>query len=305
MPIIQTYHLTKSYGRARGIVDLNLSVNQGEVFGYLGPNGAGKTTTIRTLLGFLRPTSGRATIFGLDATRDTVAIRRRLGNLPGELALYPNLTGEQLLRYLANLRGGVDWRYVETIADRLDADLSRPIRAYSHGNKQKIGLIQAFMHRPDLLILDEPTTGLDPLVQQAFYELIDEARANGQTVFLSSHILPEVERGCDRVGIIREGRLVTVEHIADLKARALRRLEIAFEQPVPAEAFENLPGVKDVSVDDSRLRCTVVGSLDAVVKTAAQFTVLNIRSEEPNLEEIFLTFYAPNGRTDREEVPHA
>ena len=222
-------------------------------------------------------------------------------SLPGELALYPSLTGEQLLRYLANLRGRVDWRYVETIANRLDADLSRPIRAYSHGSS-RVG-DPAFMHRPDCSSSTSHNRARPACA--AGLRVDRRARANGQTVFLSSHILPEVERVCDRVGIIREGRLVTVEHIADLKARALRRLEIAFEQPVPAEAFENLPGVKDVSVDDSRLRCTVVGSLDAVVKTAAQFTVLNIRSEEPNLEEIFLTFYAPNGRTDREEVPHA
>ncbi len=302
MPVIQTHRLTKSYGRARGIVDLNLRVEPGEVFGYLGPNGAGKTTTIRTLLGFLRPTSGGAAIFGLDSQRDAVAIRRRLGNLPGELALDPNLTGEQLLRYLANLRGGVEWAYVQELATRLDADLSRPTRAYSHGSKQKIGLIQAFMHRPELLILDEPTTGLDPLVQQAFYRMVDEARSRGQTVFLSSHILPEVERVCDRVGIIREGRLVAVEHIADLKARALRRLEIDFAEPVPARAFENLPGVTDLAVEDSRLRCTVAGSLDAVVKAAAQFTVLNIRSQEPSLEEIFLNFYAGGEETRAAEV---
>src|SRR5690606_8262028 len=302
VPIIQTHRLTKSYGRSRGIVDLDLAVEQGEVFGYLGPNGAGKTTTIRTLLGFLRPTSGGAAIFGLDSQRDAVAIRRRLGNLPGELALDPNLTGEQLLRYLANLRGGVEWAYVQELADRLDADLSRPTRAYSHGNKQKLGLIQAIMHRPELLILDEPTTGLDPLVQQAFYRMVDEARSRGQTVFLSSHILPEVERVCDRVGIIREGRLVAVEHIADLKARALRRLEIDFAEPVPARAFENLPGVTDLAVEDSRLRCTVAGSLDAVVKAAAQFTVLNIRSEEPSLEEIFLNFYAGGEETRAAEV---
>lgn len=310
MSIIQTHNLTKSYGKARGIVDLDLTVNAGEVFGYLGPNGAGKTTTIRTLLGYLKPTSGQATVFGLDSSQYAVQIRRRLGNLPGELALYPNMTGEQLLRYMANLRGGVDWHYVNRLAERLDADLSRQVRAYSHGNKQKIGLLQAFMHRPELLILDEPTTGLDPLVQQAFYEMVDEAHENGQTVFLSSHILPEVERVCDRVGIIRQGRLVAVENIADLKSRALRRLELVFDGPVPVNAFENLPGVQDVSVDDGRMRCTVVGSLDALVKAAAQYTVTNIRSEEPSLEEIFLNFYAgeePAGEPSlpEQEVSHA
>lgn len=291
MSIIQTHNLTKYYGKARGIIDLDLAVEKGEVFGYLGPNGAGKTTTIRTLLGYLRPSAGSASIFGLDAFRDAVAIRRRVGNLPGEFALYPKLTGEQTLRFFGNLRGGVDWGFVRTLAERLDVDLKRRVGQLSHGNRQKIGLIQAFMNRPDLLILDEPTIGLDPLVQQTFYELVDEAKANGQTVFISSHILPEVERVCDRVGIIREGRLVTVEGVAALKARALRRLEIVFDAPVPAEKFTNLPGVQDLTVSDSHLRCTVIGSLDAVIKAAAQFTVVDVKSEEPSLEEVFLTYY--------------
>jgi ABC-2 type transport system ATP-binding protein len=313
MVIIQTHDLTKSYGKARGVLDLSLAVEQGEVFGYLGPNGAGKTTTIRTLLGYLRPTSGSSTVFGLDSYKDAVAVRRRLGNLPGEFALYPRLTGEQVLRYFGNLRGGVEWKQVQDLAARLEVDLSRRIGQLSHGNKQKIGLVQAFMNRPDLIILDEPTIGLDPLVQQTFYALVEEARANGQTIFLSSHILPEVERVCDRVGIIREGRLVAVEKVADLKARALRRLEITFDGPVPAGRFANLPGVQDVQVADNHVRFTVVGSLDAVIKTAAQLTVVNVQSEEPTLEEIFLAFYgrgngnnAGNQRTSaRKEAGHA
>jgi len=305
MAVIQTENLTKYYGKARGVIDLHLNVEQGEVFGYLGPNGAGKTTTIRTLLGYLRPTAGRATVFGLDSFHDAIAIKRRVGHLPGEFALYPHLTGEQLLRYFAHLRGGVDWSYVRTLAERLDIDLTRRIGQLSHGNRQKIGLLQAFMHRPELLILDEPTSGLDPLVQHTFYELVDEARANGQTVFISSHILPEVERLCDRVGIIREGRLVAVEMVAALKARALRRLEITFEAPVPAEQFTKLPGVRDVTVADRHLRCTVVGSLDAVVKAAAQYTVVNIRSEEPSLEEVFLTFYGRQADNAAKEAHHA
>lgn len=305
MAVIQTENLTKYYGKARGVIDLNLSVEKGEVFGYLGPNGAGKTTTIRLLLGYLRPTSGRASVFGMDAFHDAVAIKRRVGHLPGEFALYPRLTGEQLLRYFAHLRGGVDWGYVRTLAERLDIDLTRRIGQLSHGNRQKIGLLQAFMNRPELLILDEPTIGLDPLVQQTFYELVDEARTNGQTVFISSHILPEVERLCDRVGIIREGRLVAVETVSALKARALRRLEITFEAPVPAEQFTKLPGVQDVTVADRYLRCTVVGSLDAVVKAAAQYTVVNIRSEEPSLEEVFLTFYGRQANNAVKEAHHA
>jgi ABC-2 type transport system ATP-binding protein len=291
MAIIRTEALTKSYGKARGVIDLDLNVEKGEVFGYLGPNGAGKTTTIRLLLGFLRPSAGKAALFGLDAFRDAVTIRKRLGNLPGEMSLYDNLTGAQFLRYFANLRGGVDWRYVEELAERLGADLSKKIRVYSHGNKQKIALLQAFMHKPELIILDEPTTGLDPLVQHVFYELVREAKSAGQTVFLSSHILPEVEQVCDRVGIIREGRLVAVETVPTLKVRALRRLEIIFDAPVPVDKFANLPGVRDVTMADNRIRCTVVGSLDSVIKTAAQFTVVNVISEEPSLEEVFLAFY--------------
>lgn len=291
MAVIQTKNLTKYYGKARGIIELDLSVNEGEVFGFLGPNGAGKTTTIRALMGYLRATSGSAEIFGMDSFKDALAIRQRLGNLPGELALYPKLTGKQMIQYLAHLRGGVDWAYVEELAERLDMDMSRKIQQLSHGNKQKLGLIQALMSKPDLLVLDEPTTGLDPLIQQTFYELIDEAKANGQTVFLSSHILPEVERVCDRVGIIREGKLITVESVADLKAKAISRLEFTFADEISAKAFEKVEGVKDVQVTDSRVLFTVEGALDAVVKAAAQYTVVNIRSEEPHLEEIFLAFY--------------
>jgi len=293
--VIHIAGLTKFYGKQRGIVEVSLDVRPGEVFGYLGPNGAGKTTTIRTLLDFIRPTCGRAAIFGLDTRRHSRGIRQHTGYLPGELTLYGNLTGAELLQYLASLRSGVDWRYVEELAERLQCDLSRPIRSLSHGNRQKIGLIQAFMHKPELLILDEPTTGLDPLIQQEFYRLIAEVRAAGRTVFLSSHILPEVERVCDRVGIIREGRLVAVETVEALKARALRRLEIHFAAPVPKEAFAGATGVRDLVVEGNVLRCAVAGSLDALIKTAARFEVLNVISHEPTLEEVFLAYYG-NGR---------
>ncbi len=200
--VIRTEGLTKFYGRQRGVIDVNMEVQRGEVFGYLGPNGAGKTTTIRLLLDFIRPTRGRATIFALDTHKHSRDIRRRIGHLPGELALYENLTGAELLRYTGHLRGGVEWKFVEELAARLECNLSQPIRSLSHGNKQKIGVIQAFMHKPELFILDEPTIGLDPLMQQEFYRLIAEVKAEGRTVFLSSHILPEVERVCDRVAII-------------------------------------------------------------------------------------------------------
>jgi len=289
--IIHTSGLTKYYGKQRGMVDISLDVRRGEVFGYLGPNGAGKTTTIRTLLNLIRPTRGIATIFGMDIQRKGLEVRRHTGYLPGELKLYDNLTGAEMLRYLGHLSGGVDWAHVENLATRLDCDLLPPIRSLSHGNRQKIGLIQAFMNTPDLLILDEPTIGLDPLMQQEFYRLVSETKAQGRTVFLSSHIMPEVEHICDRVAIIREGRLVTVEDIDNLKARSIRRLEIHFAGPVSQEKFTEISGVKDVSVHDSVLTCTVVGELDALVKAASQARVVNIISHEPSLEEIFLDYY--------------
>ena len=289
--VIQADNLTKYYGSTRGIESLSLQVEAGEIFGFLGPNGAGKTTTIRVALDFIRPTTGSIQVLGLDPRRDVQEIHRRVGYLPSELALYDGLTGGEFLRYFASLRGGVDWRFVDEMVERLGAGLSQPMRALSTGNKHKIGLIEAFMHRPELLILDEPTSGLDPLVRQEFQQLVSEARDRGQTVFLSSHVLPEVERVCDRVGIVRDGTLVAVEHVAALKARALRRLEIHFAKPVPAEAFAGLPGVRDVTVEDSAVRCEVTGTVDAVIKAAAQFEVVNVVSQEPSLEDVFLAYY--------------
>ena len=289
--IINTTKLTKYYGKQLGIEDIDLEVKRGEVFGYLGPNGAGKTTTIRTLLDFVRPTSGSATVFGLDIRQHSVDIHRRVGYLNGELALYNNMTGEDLLKYLGNLRGGLDWKYVKDLAARFQCDLPRRIKGLSLGNKQKLGLLQAFMHKPELLILDEPTNGLDPLMQHEFYDLLSETKKEGCTVFLSSHILPEVEKVCDRVGIIRQGKLVTVETIETLKSHAVRQLEIHFTVAVPKEKFKNLTGVRDIVVADNSLSCTVVGSLDALVKAAAQLEVVNIISHEPTLEEIFMTYY--------------
>lgn len=292
MSVIVVEELTKFYGKQRGVLDVNLDVRTGEVFGYLGPNGAGKTTTIRILLDLIRPTRGRVSIFDLDSRQHSREIRRRIGYLPGELALYENLTGAELLRHMSYLRGGVEWKFVEELAARLECDLSRPIRSLSRGNKQKIGLIQVFMHRPELLIFDEPTSGLDPLMQQEFYRLLAEVKAEGRTVFLSSHNLPEVERVCDRVGIIREGELIAVEDVATLKARALRQLEIHFANPVPKQAFTGVDGVRDVTVEDGVLRGTVMGALDAMIKAAAQFEVVNVINHEPSLEEIFLAYYS-------------
>jgi ABC-2 type transport system ATP-binding protein len=289
--VVVADNLTKSYGTRRGVVELTFSVAPGEVFGYLGPNGAGKTTTIRTLLDFLRPTSGRASLFGLDSHGDGVAIHARVGYLPGEFSLYDQMTGGEYLTYLANLRGGLSPERIRDLAERLDLELGVKIKTLSHGNRQKVGLVQAFMHRPELLVLDEPTQGLDPLIQQEFYGLVAETRADGRTVFLSSHVMPEIERVCDRVGIIREGRLVAVEDIGDLRAKEIRTLEIHFAAPIRPDAFEGIAGVHGVEVVGDLARITVGGAMDAVVKRAADFEIVDLRSHELGLEEIFLTFY--------------
>ncbi len=288
---VVTDGLTKLYGRTVGVQDLSITLWPGEAFGFLGPNGAGKTTTIRTLLDFIRPTRGTATIFGLDSRRDSVAVKRRIGYLPAELSLYGEMTGHEYLRHFALLRGGVDQRYVGALGERLRCDMHLKIRSLSHGNQRKVGIIQAFMHRPELLVLDEPTSGLDPLVQQEFHAIVDEARAAGAGVLLSSHVLPEVERICDRVGILSHGRLVTVEHIATLKERSLRRVEITFATPVATAEFERIQGVSGVEVEGAALRCAVSGAIDPLVKAAARHTVLDMVIREPSLEEIFLTYY--------------
>ena len=291
VPVIATHTLTKSYGAARGVVELDLEVREGEVYGYLGPNGAGKTTTIRTLLDLLRPTSGRASVFGLDCQEESLAVRRMVGYLPGELSLYANLTGAELLRYLAAVRGGVDWRYAEELAECLALDLTRRVRDLSHGNRQKIGLVQAFLGRPPLLILDEPTNGLDPLVQRELQRWIAEARAEGRTVFLSSHVLHEVERMCDRVGVIRAGRLVAVETVAEIKSRSVRRVELTFARPVPSEEFARIADVEELHVEGARLTCVVQGSFDPLMKAAAAHEVIDVISREQSLEETFLALY--------------
>ena len=289
--IIQIEQLTKSYGAHRGITDIDLEVNEGEAFGFLGPNGAGKTTTIRTLLDHIRPTSGRALVFGIQTNVDPVAIHRRVGYLPGEFALYDKLTGGQTIEYFANLRGGVDAPYQADLVKRLDVDTSRKFKEYSKGNKQKIGLIVALQHRPDLLILDEPTSGLDPLVQQTFYEVIREAKAEGRTIFLSSHILSEVEKTCDRVAIIRDGRLVQVDRVEALRDLSHHQVELRFAGDVPVGAFAALAGVSDVTTEGNLLRMRVSGPITAVVREAANHELLDFVSREPSLEETFLAQY--------------
>ena len=291
--IIEVENLTKSYGSKRGIIDVSFQVEEGEVFGFLGPNGAGKTTTIRLLMGLLKADTGTARIAGLDCWQQSVEIKRLTGYLPGEPALDPGLTGGQILEYFGHLRGGVDQAYLKQLILRFDLDPTRKFRQYSSSNKRKVVLIQAFMHRPRLLILDEPTNGLDPINQQEFAKLIKEVRDEGRTVFLSSHILNEVEQMCNRVGIIREGRLVRVGGVAELKDIKRYDITITFANSVSAEAFKTLDGVAQVETvaDGHTLRLTVQGAADAVIKAAAQYPVVTLTSHEPSLEDIFLRYY--------------
>jgi ABC-2 type transport system ATP-binding protein len=291
MSVIETDKLTKFYGSHRGIVEVDLAVEQGEIYGFLGPNGAGKTTTIRLLLDLLRPTSGRAFVFGIEPSVDPVAIHRRIGYLPGEFALFDRLTGGQTIDYFANLRGGVDPLYQADLVARFDLDPSRRFKEYSKGNKQKVGLVIALQHRPDLLVLDEPTSGLDPLVQQTFFGLLRETVAEGRTAFLSSHILGEVEKTCDRVAIIRDGRIVTVDRVEALRGLAHHVVELRFATPVAAATFSSLPGVSDVVVIDGGLQMRVTGSMAPVVEAAAGHGLVDFETREPSLEQTFLAQY--------------
>lgn len=293
-PVIAASGLSKDYGSGRGLFGLDLEVGQGEVFGFLGPNGAGKSTTMRLLLDLIKPTSGSAQLLGLDSVKDSLAIRRRVGFLPGDFALYPKLTGRVVLDYLADLRGGVDRRLRDALVERFDAELDRPVRQLSTGNRQKLGLVQAFMHEPELLILDEPISGLDPLVQQSFHALLGEVSAQGRTVFLSSHTLSEVERVTHRLAILRQGRLVVVDSLENLRKVAVQRLEIEFGAPVDARELRALPGVTEAKADGSTVIVGFEGSADAVVKAAAAHEVQAIRPHEDDLEDIFLRYY----RTD-------
>jgi len=300
--IIEVEGLTKSYGGKRGIIDVSFQVGEGEVFGFLGPNGAGKTTTIRVLMALLRADSGTARIAGLDSWDRSLEVKRLLGYVPGEPSLDPNLTGGQLLEYFANLRGGVDQAYLKTLIERLDLDTSRKFRQYSTGNKRKVVLIQAFMHRPRVLILDEPTSGLDPLNQQEFDGMVKEAREEGHTVFLSSHVLSEVEKTCTRVGIIREGHLVRIGDVAELKDIKRYEITISFAHPIPVDTFTKLDGVTDVETlrDGSAVRLAMQGAADAVIKAAAQYPVVSLTSYEPSLEDVFLRYYERDGEAPKE-----
>ncbi len=289
---IHTHQLSKSFGDVRAVVGLDLAVEVGEVFGFLGPNGAGKSTTIKLLLDELRPSSGSATVLGLDAHRDVVEVHRRVGYLPGELSMPSDLTGGEYLDFLAKLRRLDDHDVRRDLVERFDLDLSRRLGQLSTGNKQKVGLVQAFMHRPELVLLDEPTTGLDPLVQHDFHEFLIELAGEGTTVFLSSHTLSEVDRVADRVGIIRRGQLVAIDAVSALKSRALHRVDIEFAAPPLVNRLEHADGVRTVEVRGSVAAVTIEGPVDHLLRCALEAgTVVSIETPQPDLEEVFLDYY--------------
>jgi ABC-2 type transport system ATP-binding protein len=289
--VVRAERLTKRYGSERGVTDLDFEVRGGEVFGFLGPNGAGKTTTIRLLLDLIRPTSGRVEVFGLDPRGDGLAVRRRLGYVPGDLRLYDRLTGLELLRYFAHLRGMRDLGDAPALAADLELDLERPLKEQSKGNRQKAGLVQALMHRPDLLVLDEPTSGLDPLGQQVVHELLRRAAGEGRTAFLSSHVLSEVQRVADRVAIVREGRIELVEEVERLRARAVTRVEATFAAAPAPDAFAGLPGVRELERRGPVVSFALDGPADPLVKALARFEVVALDSHEADLEDVFLSLY--------------
>jgi len=288
--VVRTERLTKRYGHTTALRDLDVEVRAGEVFGLLGPNGAGKTTTLRLLVDLIRPTRGRVLLFGEDLASNSVEVRRRIGYLPGNLALYDNLTGAELLKLLAGLRGHPDLTAALRLAERLDLDLGRRSGELSKGNRQKLGVVQAFQHEPDLLVLDEPAGGLDPLAQRELHAAVREHADAGGTVLFSSHVLSEVEQVADRVGILLDGRLAVVDRVDNLKANALRALTFTFAAPVDAEVFERIPGVREVTSHGTTVACRVVGNVGELVRVAAGLGLVNVTSAEPDLEDIFLDY---------------
>ena len=284
--------LTKDYGQGRGVFDLDLEIEQGEILGLVGPNGAGKTTTIRMLMDLVRPDRGSATILGLDARRDSLAVKRKVGYLPGELPQYPGVTAGYVIGLLAGLRGGVDPERIAALADRLGLDLDRRYDKLSHGNKQKVHLVSAFMHRPELLILDEPTLGLDPIVQQTFRGMVTEAAADGATVVLSSHVLSEVESVCDRIALVGAGRLFRLGSLTELRTVRAHRVEAVVEHPGDVDELARVPGVSDAHVDLSLVTCTVQGSHGPLLAWLGGCGVLELDSRELSLEEVFLSEFA-------------
>lgn len=281
--------LTKDYGRDRGLFDLDPAIRRGEVFGFIGPNGAGKTTTIRLLMGLIRSDRGSAHLLGLDAWRDSIAIKRRVGYLPGELPQFPRVRASHLITLMAGLRGGVQPARIAELAGRLDIDLGQKYEDLSHGNKQKVGLIQAFMHRPDLIILDEPTLGLDPLMQREFWRLVQEASSAGATVLLSSHVLAEVELGCHRMGLIRGGRLLRVGSLEELRTTRVHRIDAIVHDHPDAADLSRITGVSEVAVQGDHISCSVHGSIGPLLAWLSARDVVELDSRELSLEEVFFT----------------
>ena len=295
---IEMSGLTKRYGATTAVADLSLRIEPGQVFGFLGPNGAGKTTTIRMLMALQRPTRGRASLLGLDAATDSVEVHRRTGYLPGDLELFPRLTGRQHIAWFERARGGVDGSLVEQLIERFQVVADRPVRELSKGNRQKIGLVLAFMHRPELLVLDEPSSGLDPLMQHEFESLLRETAAQGRTVFLSSHELDEVQRAADRVGIIKQGKLVAEDTVDGLRRAAPQRMEVRFRHPVAPATLSAVTGVTVTASDGPRVSLEVTGEIAPVLKVIASHDPVDLISRPADLDELFLGFY-------RKEVPHA
>jgi len=303
-PAIETISLTKKYGSSpvNAVDSLNMIVHPGEIFGFLGPNGSGKTTTIKLLLDLIRPTSGSARMLGMDCNESSLKIRDRIGYLPGELKLYSNTPGDKIIKLFASLRSTeVSQAYVKYLCQQLDANIDGPVGKLSQGNRQKVGLILALMSKPDILILDEPTTGLDPIAKHKVLGLLTEAQSEGRTVFFSSHALPDVEQICDRVGIIRTGRLQAVEQVQDLRSKKVHRIRINFSEPISLDVFNSLSGVRSLPSEGNSVYLEVAGDLDAVIKVASQYMVESVQSEQPSLEEVFMSYYEDSS-TDRTDT---
>jgi ABC-2 type transport system ATP-binding protein len=288
--VIQTMNLTKFYGKSRGIKDVSITVNKGDIFGFLGPNGAGKSTNILTLLDFIRPSSGNATIFGLDCRNDSVAIRKRIGYIPGDFGLYGHMTGWKFLQYFGRVRGGYDEAAAKEYARKMDIKLDRKMKEYSRGMRQKVAIIQAFMNNPDLIIMDEPTNGLDPLVQQNFMDMLREEAGHGTTIFMSSHVLSEVERSCNRVAIIKEGGVVAEEKVDELRQKSGKVLEVRFKEPLAREIFY-LPGISNVTRSNGTYRMTVTSNMEELLKEISSYKLADINIHQTTLEDIFMHYY--------------
>lgn len=288
---LELINVTKTYGASRGIENISLKLNQGEVFGFLGPNGAGKSTTIKTILNFLAPSKGKILIFGLDGIKASTILKQHMGYLSGDFSVYENLTGRQLLTFLGSFNEHFNWQEVQSLTKIFKAELDKKIADLSKGNKQKLGIIQAFMHKPKLLILDEPTSGLDPIMQEAFFALLKKSQKEGATIFFSSHNIFEVQRIADRAGFIRNGKLIAIEDIKNLRKIGLHKFEIHFSEKVTVNKLEDIKNVKDIRISDNIARVSVKGSIDPLIKRLAKFNVLSISQQETNLEDIFLNYY--------------